>query len=151
MKLNWPKYMYEDTEIKAQFLTKENQAVLQEYEQNVNAIQLDLQENILLVKGPIYIKEEFIDQTIILLNNSATSIVDVQLETELTLRTGERLEGKFLLQAEKYGEILPDEGMLEFCRFPNNSKLAKMTLKSTEYEVKSELTYTNLTTEDEEE
>ncbi|MBC1969714.1 hypothetical protein [Listeria marthii] len=49
-------------------------------------------------------------------------------------------KGKFLLQAEKYGEILP-----------NNSKLAEMTLKSTEYEVKSELTYTNLLTEDKEE
>lgn len=55
MKLNWPKYMYEDADIKAQFLTKENQAVLQEYEQNVNAIQLELQEKIMLVKGPVYI------------------------------------------------------------------------------------------------
>ncbi|EAG7719873.1 hypothetical protein BLI48_15655, partial [Listeria monocytogenes] len=91
MKLNWPKYMYEDADIKAQFLTKENQAVLQEYEQNVNAIQLELQEKIMLVKGPVYIKEEFIDQTIILLNNSTTSIADVQLEIELTLHTGESL------------------------------------------------------------
>lgn len=148
MKLNWPKYMYEDADIKAQFLTKENQAVLQEYEQNVNAIQLELQEKIMLVKGPVYIKEEFIDQTIILLNNNTTSIADVQLEIELTLHTGESLEGKFLLQTEKYGEILPNEGIVEFCRFPNNSKLAEMTLKSTEYEVKSELTYTNLLAED---
>ncbi|MEK4152112.1 MULTISPECIES: hypothetical protein [Carnobacterium] len=142
IELAWPLYYLKDESIKKVFNKKENLNALRMYEDEVNKELVTFNREIVAFPGNIYIYPDYIDVTLIIVNNTDNPIANIGIDTVISIGN-EFVEGGFIFMKDKYGEIKEHTGIVEFLKIPNQfkQKFNESILTRNDYQIEANISY----------